>query len=114
MNTTDLLQLSQKIEQGFSQFGYQLTFSRDSITHNPAEAIEDGLRHLNAIGAISDEELAEHIGNYQWGEQSLSQVTSSPDRMEQLNVLVRNLDYWYQRYVERHTEDNEENAEVQE
>lgn len=112
MNTTDLLQLSQKIEQGFSQFGYPLTFSRDSITHNPAEAIEDGLRHLNAIGAISDEELTEHFGNYQWGEQSLSEVVSSPDGKKQLNVLLRNLDFWHHCYVERYAEDHDGNAEV--
>lgn len=114
MNTSVAFHLSQEIERGFSKFGYPLTFNRDSILHKPTEAIEDGLRHLNAIGAISDEGLAEHIGNYQWGKSSLSQVVSSPDGVEQLNVLLRNLDYWYQHYVERNTEDNGENVEVQE
>ncbi len=112
MNTVELLQLSQKIEHGFSKFGYPLPFERDLISRNPTAAIESGLLHLSAIGAISDEERSEHIGNYQWGESSLSEVASSPDGLEQLNVLLRNLDDWYQCYVERYAEDNEENVEV--
>lgn len=114
MDTLAVFQLSQEIEHGFSKFGYSLPFGRDLISSNPTEAIESGLLHLSAIGAISDEERSEHIGNYQWGEQSLYEVASSSDGLEQLNVLMRNLDYWYQRYVERYVEDNEKNAEVQE
>lgn len=98
MDGFKVLELSQKLEQKFARFGYELPFDRDSIVINPTDAIEQGLERLNAIGAISDNELKEHIGNYSWGDMKLEQVLETQDREEQIAVLLRNLDGWFNRY----------------
>lgn len=107
MDNKEVFQLSQVIEQKFAQFGYQLPFGRDLIASQPAEAIEHGLNRLRGISAISDAELSEHIGNYQWGNLSLSEVVECPDNFEQVKALLLNLDEWYERYVKEQTETDE-------
>lgn len=99
------LQLSLEIERGFERFGYTLSFSRDLIVRKPAEAIEQGLFHLNAIGAISKEECKEHLLNFAWGNLRLEDAMQDTTKKEILEALVRNLKFWYNRYLERISDD---------
>ena len=93
--------LSQRIEQGFSRFSPQLPFDRDLIVCNPAEAIELGLVHLQAISAISQMECTEHLSNFNWGKMRLEKALQDARKRELLEALVRNLKFWYDRYSEK-------------
>lgn len=102
------LHLSQEIEHGFDRFGYTLPFSRALIVRKPAEAIEQGLFHLNAIGAISKEECKEHLLNFAWGNLRLEDAMQDTTKKEVLEALVCNLKFWHNRYLERISDDNKE------
>lgn len=95
------LQLSLSIETAFRKFPYAPPFDRDSIEIRPAESIQEGLFWLVAIGAISKDEMLEHLPNYNWGNVRLSELMNDSSCMENIGALLRNLDYWQKRFQER-------------
>lgn len=94
----EALELSMRIETAFRKFGYEFSIARSTIYSKPVESIQDGLRWLQLIGVISKYELDEHLPNYQWDSNyDLPELMNDAFCMEQLDALLRNLDYWKQR-----------------
>lgn len=92
------LTLSLAIENKFRKFGDAFPFDRGAIYSHPAESIMEGLRWLQLKNVISLNELEEHLPNYKWNEKN-DLPTLMQDSMcnDQLNALLRNLDFWAQR-----------------
>lgn len=95
------LQLSLNIEAAFRKFQYSLSFDRSSIENHPAKSIQEGLVWLESIGAISTEERRNHISNFEWGNAKLCEVMNDSTCMQNIDALLRNIDYWYKRYQEK-------------
>ncbi len=106
------LQLSLNIEAAFKKFPYTLPFDRDSIEIRPAESIQEGLSWLEAFGAISKDEMLEHLPNFDWGNARLSEVMNDPSCMENIGALLRNLDYWHKRFQERIDVENKKRESI--
>lgn len=100
----DALELSMRIETAFRKFGYEFSVARGTISASPAESIQEGFRWLQLIGVISKGELDEHLPNYQWdSKRDLAGLMSDASCVEQLDALLRNLDYWKQRNLRRNS-----------
>ena len=93
------LTLSLALECNFRKFGGSFPYDRGIIYSNPVKSIQEGLRWLQTRGVITQDELNEHLGNYAWDEKKdLDTLMLDSDCNEQLNALLRNLDFWTQRY----------------
>lgn len=101
------LQLCHTLEGKFKSFGYEMPFDSDMIRSKPQEAIIDGLQKLYCAGIIREEEFNAHISNFEWEEKSLQEVLEMPGAMENIEALIRNLNYWKKRYTEIYHKSNE-------
>ena len=101
------LELSHTLEVKFRSFGYEMPFDSDIIRSKPQEAIIDGLQKLYCAGIITEDEFTAHISNFEWGEKNLQEALKMPGAMENVEALIRNLNYWGKRYTERYLQENE-------
>ena len=93
------LTLSLALECNFRKFGNSFPYDRGTIYSHPVKSIREGLRWLQTRGVITQNELNEHLAYYAWNEKSdLATLMQDSRCNEQLNALVRNLDFWTQRY----------------
>lgn len=97
------LDISHTLEHRFKSFGYEMPFDSDIIRSKPREAIIDGLQKLCHAGIITESEFSAHISNFNWGNKSLREVLEIPGAQENLEALIRNLDYWGKRDIQAHS-----------
>ena len=90
------------LEREFRKFGYDIPFDSDTLRIRPGEAVIKGLDRLRLNQIIRDNELDEHKECYKlWGDMSLRDVLADPSGEDQINALQENLKYWYERNLER-------------
>lgn len=99
--TMEAFHLSQEIEHGFTRFPCEFPFGRNLIVSEPANAIELGLTYLECLSAISKVECHEHLSNFNWGTLRLEDAIKDSTKKDFLDALVRNLEYWHNRYSEK-------------